>query len=102
MRWTLKMTLDHADELADRFEAFDPSEATEIPIAEYALQRLVRESPRNEAQLIEAVTTAREAGTSWARIGEIVGVSGQNAERWHRGVVEPLEQPSEHWGPSLG
>ena len=92
MRWTLEMILERSDELADRFEAFDPSAATEIPVAEYALLRLARENPRDKPQLFEAVTAARKAGTSWTRIGEIVGVSGRNAERWYSRLVEPPER----------
>jgi hypothetical protein len=33
--------LDNADEIARRFEKFDPDEAIEIPVEEYLLQREV-------------------------------------------------------------
>ena len=96
MSWTLEQILDRADELADRFEAFDPSEADEIPVAEYLLHRAVRASPKDQSHLIEAVTAAREAGTSWIRIGEILGVSGRDAQQWYNSLAKPLEQS----GPS--
>ena len=94
---TIQQILDHADELADRFEAFDPSEANEIPVAEYLLHRAVRSSPTDQAHLIEAVTAAREAGTCWIRIGEILGVSGRDAQQWYNNPAKPLEKS----GPSL-
>ncbi len=97
MSWTLEQILDHADELADRFEAFDPSEADEIPVAEYLLHRAVRSSPTDQTHLGEALTTAREAGISWIRIGEILGVSGYDAEQWYNNLAKPLEKS----GPSL-
>ena len=97
MSWTLEQILDHADELADRFEAFDPSEADEIPVAEYLLHRAVRSSPTDQTHLGEALTTAREAGISWIRIGEILGVSGYDAEQWYNNLTKPLEKS----GPSL-
>ena len=91
MQWTLQEIIDHADELADRFEAFDPAEAEEIPVAEYLLQRAVRARVRSQAQFVEALTTALEAGTSWARIGEILGISSSEAEQRYAGFVEQFE-----------
>ena len=91
MSWTLEQILDRADELADRFEAFDPSEANETPVAEYLLHRAVRASPKAQSHLIEAVAAAREAGTCWIRIGKILGVSGRDAEQWYNSLAKPLE-----------
>jgi hypothetical protein len=87
MRWTVQDILDYADELADRFEAFDPTEAEEVPVAEYLLQRAVRARVRSQAQLVEALTTALEAGTSWARIGTILGTSAQAAQQRYGAIV---------------
>ena len=98
MPWTLQEILDHADELADRFEAFDPAEAEEVPVAEYLLQRAARARVRSHAQFVEALTTALEAGTSWTRIGEILGISSDEAEQRYADLVEPLEPT----GPRLG
>ncbi len=97
MPWTLQQILDHADELADRFEAFDPSESDQIPVAEYVLQRAVRTRAMDEAQFIEAIREALNSGTSWTRIGEIVGVPGREVQLWYSRLAEPLEQS----GPSL-
>ena len=40
---TLQEIISHADELADRFENIDPSDGVEQPVAEYLLQRAVRD-----------------------------------------------------------
>jgi hypothetical protein len=47
--------LDHADELAHRFEHRDAEEATEIPVEEYLLQRAVVARARTEQQVLDAV-----------------------------------------------
>ena len=43
--WTIQQILDHQDELADKFEAFDPELGTERPVAEYLQQRVERSHP---------------------------------------------------------
>ena len=98
MSWTLEQILDRADELAGRFEAFDPSEAVEVPVAEYLLHRAVRASLKDQAHLVDALTAAREAGTSWTRIGEILGIPGPEAERRYGSPVEPLERAGQTYG----
>jgi hypothetical protein len=80
--------LDHADELAKRFEDFDPTEARDVPIEEYLLQRAVVARARSEQQLIEAVATARSAGISWQKIGALVGTSAQGAQQRYGAVLE--------------
>ena len=37
--------LDHADELARRFENLDPDQAADLPVEEYLVQRAVLEPP---------------------------------------------------------
>lgn len=91
MGWTIRQILDNADELADRFEAFDPSLAEEVPVHEYELRRAARATSRRHPRIVEAVATARRAGTTWTRIGEILGISGPEAERCYDGATEPLE-----------
>lgn len=73
--------LDHADELAKRFEDFDPDQAVDVPVEEYLLQRAVVARARSEQQLIEAVAKARSAGISWQKIGALVGTSAQAAQQ---------------------
>ena len=80
--------LDHADELAKRFENFDPDHASEIPVEEYLLQRAIVASARSEQQLIDTVLNARTAGLSWQKIGALLGTSAQAAQQRYGTVVE--------------
>ena len=78
---TAQEILDHADELAARFETHDPAsgvrDATEL--------RTVREAflARADAEraLGSAVVRARNEGHSWASIGAMVGTSGEAARQ---------------------
>lgn len=80
--------LDHADELAKRFEDFDPEHADEIPVEEYLLQRAVVARARSEHQVIDTVINARIAGMSWQKIGTLLGTSAQAAQQRYGTVVE--------------
>ena len=81
MKWTCEEILDHAEELADRFEAFDPAKAQEVPAAEYLLVRAARGQDCCDEHLVQALRAAREQGTSWERIGAILGITSQQAQR---------------------
>ena len=70
MKWTCEEILDHAEELADRFEAFDPAKAQEVPAAEYLLVRAARGQDCCDEHVVQALRAAREQGTSWERIGQ--------------------------------
>ena len=80
--------LDHADELAKRFEDFDLEHAKEIPVEEYLLQRAVVARARSEQQLLDNVISARAAGVSWQKIGALLGTSAQAAQQRYGTVVE--------------
>ena len=80
--------LDHADELAKRFEDFDPDHSEEIPVEEYLLQRAVVARARSEQQLLDNVVAARAAGLSWQKIGALLGTSAQAAQQRYGTVVE--------------
>ena len=80
--------LDHADELAKRFEDFDSGHAKEIPVEEYLLQRAVVARARSEQQLLDNVIAARAAGMSWQKIGALLGTSAQAAQQRYGTVVE--------------
>lgn len=90
MGWTIRQILDNADELAARFEAFDPSLAEEVPVHEYELRHAARATSRSHSRIVRAVATAREGGTSWTRIGEILGISGPEAKRCYDRETAPL------------
>ena len=68
-------------ELSRRFEEFDVDSAREVPVAEYLLQRASKNRERTELQVADAVHAARAAGTSWAKIGSLIGSTGETAKR---------------------
>ncbi len=68
-----------ADELAACFEGFDPSEAHEVPVAEYLLERAMRARTLCEREVARAVIVARTGGATWRRIGEVLGVDERDA-----------------------
>ncbi|MDH3193869.1 MAG: hypothetical protein OEM40_06065 [Acidimicrobiia bacterium] len=84
---SIQEILDHADELAQRFEDYEPTEGDERPVEEYLLQRAAVARARSERQIVEAVTAARNAGISWSKIGELLGTSAQAAQQRYGAVV---------------
>ena len=85
---SIQEILDHADELAKRFEEYEPGTGDERPIEEYLLERAALARARGERQIVEAVTAARAKGVSWHRIGELLGTSAQAAQQRYSTVVE--------------
>jgi hypothetical protein len=85
---SIQEILDHADELAKRFDDFDPDQAKEIPVEEYLLQRAVVARARSEQQLLDNVVAARAAGLSWQKIGALLGTSAQAAQQRYGTITE--------------
>ncbi len=85
---SIQEILDHADELAKRFEDYEPKPGDERPLEEYLLERATLARARGEQQVLDAVTTARSKGMSWQRIGEILGTSPQAAQQRYGAAVE--------------
>lgn len=54
--------LDHADELAKRFEDYEPAPGDERPVEEYLLHRAALARARSEQQVIDAIVAARATG----------------------------------------
>ncbi len=81
--------LDHADELAKRFEDYDPIPEDEVGVAEHLLRRAALARARSERQISEAVEVARRAGVSWKRIGTELGISAQAAQQRYGSVIKP-------------
>jgi hypothetical protein len=81
MPLSIQDILDHANDLAQRFEEFDSAEAEEISVEEYLLQRAVVARAKCEQQVLEAVAKARSAELSWNKIGELLGTSAQAAHQ---------------------
>ncbi len=73
--------LDHADDLAKRFEDYEPSPDDEVAVAEHLLRRAALARARSERQISEAVELARRAGISWKRIGIELGITAQAAQQ---------------------
>ncbi|MGA9597019.1 MAG: hypothetical protein WBV06_12725 [Acidimicrobiia bacterium] len=87
---SIQEILDHADELAQRLEDYEPSADDERPVEEYLLQRAVLTRARSERQILDAVIAARSAGISWAKIGGLLGTSAQAAQQRYGAVVEQV------------
>ena len=74
--------LQHADELAARFEEYEPSDADELdPAAVAMLREAVQARSDAERHIIEAVRKARYAGLTWTTIGLFIGTSGEAARQ---------------------
>ena len=72
----------HADELAARFEDYEPDPAHELDAgAVAALRSAVLERSAAERHLLEAVRQARHSGMPWSAIGRLVGTSGEAARQ---------------------
>jgi len=85
---SIQEILDHADELASRFEDYEPNADDERPVEEYLLERAALARARGERQVVEAVTAARTKGVPWQRIGELLGTSAQAAQQRYSSVLE--------------
>lgn len=85
---SIQEILDHADELARRFEDYEPDPDDERAVEEYLLERAAIARARGERQIIEAVSAARAKGISWQRIGELLGTSAQAAQQRYGAVIE--------------
>jgi hypothetical protein len=79
---SLKDILEHADELADRFERHNP-DAAELRDAGAlrALRQAALQRARSESELADAVSLARGEGHSWTVIGAMLGTSGEAARQ---------------------
>ena len=87
---TIQEILDHADDLAKRFEDYEPVDSDERSVAEYLLQRAALARARTERQILEAVDAARADGISWARIGALLGTSAQAAQQRYGSITETV------------
>ncbi|MDG3016237.1 hypothetical protein [Speluncibacter jeojiensis] len=86
---SLQEIIDSADELAKRFEAYEPSPDDQLPIAPlYALRAAAEARSRAEKQAADAVSAARDGGYSWSLIGSQLGTSGEAARQRYGSLVE--------------
>jgi hypothetical protein len=87
---SIQEILDHADELAKRFEDYEPSSGDERDVAQYLLRRAALARARSERQIAEAVDAARRAGMSWKKVGSELGISAQAAQQRYGAVSRPV------------
>lgn len=74
--------LDQADELARRFEDYQPAPADERDPKVFAdLRRAVLSRTEAERDTRDAVDHARAQGYSWAFIGSMMGTTGEAARQ---------------------
>lgn len=79
---TVDEILQHADQLAARFEDYQPDPDDELdPGAVALLRAAIQERSDAERHVLDAVKAAREAGMSWAAIGLFIGTSGEAARQ---------------------
>ena len=80
--------LKHADELAARFENYEPDSGQEMdPAAVSQLRQAVQERSDAERHILDAIRSARAAGMSWSVIGAFVGTSGEAARQRYASKV---------------
>lgn len=74
--------LDHADDLAKRFEDYEPqAEDERDPATLKQLRDAVLARSDAERSIRDSVTAARADGQSWAAIGSMLGTSGEAARQ---------------------
>lgn len=80
--------LAHADELAARFEEYEPRPEDELDAgAVQELRAAIIERADADRHLIEAVRLARRSGMSWTTIGTFVGTTGEAARQRYSALV---------------
>lgn len=88
MPLSLQQILDRQDELAERFEHYEPSPEDERdPEPFKRLLGAASHRAQAEAEIATAVAQARAAGYSWATIGSALGTTGQSAQQRYGRVV---------------
>lgn len=81
---SLQEVLDHADELARRFEDHEPEDVHDgAPLR--AIRVAVTARADSERRVADAVASAREAGVAWSAIGMMLGTSGEAARKRYIG-----------------
>lgn len=74
--------LAHANELAARFEDYEPDPADEKDVqARDYLRRVATSRVQLEKETVAAVRQARQSGLSWKTIGAYLGTSGEAARQ---------------------
>lgn len=87
---SLQEILNHASELAERAESYEPRAEDEVDPAIYvALRDAATARADAEHAVALAVNAARARGVSWSKIGAVLGTSGEAArQRYGRRLTE--------------
>jgi hypothetical protein len=92
---TVQDILDHADDLARRFEDYEARPADGRDPAVYlALRQAALDRSEAERAVRDAVIAARRHGYSWQAIGAILGTSGEAARQRYGAVGDTGEARS--------
>lgn len=84
----------HADELARRFEDFDPDDDGRDARALRDIASAVTRLAATQQDIATAVSVARAEGHTWAAIGAMLGTSGEAArQRYGTTSHGPARQP---------
>ncbi len=79
---TVKEILDHADQLAERFEAYEPAAEDQRDFQAFiGLREAAASRSEAERSVKAAVERARAHGYSWQLIGSLLGTSGEAARQ---------------------
>ena len=86
---TVQDILHHGDELARRFEDYEPDPADQRdPEVFVALRQAAVSRSEAERSVMHAIEKAREHGYSWRTIGSLIGTSGEAARQRYRSRQE--------------
>lgn len=77
----------HADDLARRFEEYEPKPGDEDRVSALArLQLAALKRAEVEREVTEAVRRAKDEGLSWKDVGQALGTSGEAARQRYQHV----------------
>ena len=89
---SIQEILDQAEELAQRFENYEPNANDERPVEEYMLEHAALARARSERQVADAVIAARASGASWQKIGSLLGTSAQAAQQRYGALIDASDR----------
>ncbi len=84
----LHEALRDAEKIADWFESEGPPPETEIPVSEYFLGLLADVVHLGDEKIKGVVNLSIGAGASWCQIGEVLGITSEQAEQRFGALTE--------------
>ena len=93
--WAQDENGEYADEICEYFHSFDwlgrlpgPRHVPYLILVVQAERTIEKPTEVSRNQIAEAVCWARDEGTSWERIGDLLGTSADEAERRYEVAVQ--------------